>query len=462
MKIYRKKIQLIDIELDNSSIYKYTIMGDEMCNLSFVYDSYVDFQIGDYLEYEGQRYVINTPYTLKKIANNEYNYNIKFEGIKYELSKVLLKLDGALEFPVNFTIEQLLDLVLININEISDIEWVKGVCSITAFKDLQITNENCLQVLNRVCLLFDVEFEVIPTEDTYTINIRDVIGVYEGVELAYKSGIFDVNKTPISDSNIITKLYVSGASKNIPEDYEKNRLTIPPLTNNVEKYGINEHSVTYEDIYPKFEGSVVVAGTTTFVDNKIDFNLNNYLLPGIAAKCVFLSGDLSGYSFDIVSYNSSTKTVEIATLKDDIGQELPSTSLKLNIGDRYTFVDIYMPIAYVEDAEEQLAAEGTIFLQKYSNPIVKYTITIDARYLRKHEIIISTGQKIKLVLNDFSFSEILRVYSLTRSLANPYQYTMELTDNLQTSRMLKLIYGQYDIDKRLNEYKKELRIIKNN
>ncbi len=463
MKIYRNDIQLVDIELDDSSVFKHTIMGDEMCVLSFTNDSPIDFKIGDYIEYEEQKYTINTIPSLKKIANNEYSYNITFEGIKYDLNKILLKLDGKVEFPVNFSIEQVLDLVLENINEVSTIEWVKGTCSITPFADFQVTNENCLEFLNKTCLQFGVEFEVIPSETTYIINIRDVIGIYEGVSLSYKKGIYNIDRKPINDNNIITKLYVSGAAKNIPSNYGSNRLKINPLEKNVGIYGISEKAIIFENVFPKFEGTVVVKeSSTSFLDNTIDFNLNLYLLPGIAPKCVMLSGDLAGYSFDILHYSDYTKIITIGEIKDDIGQELPNSNLELKVGDKYTLVDIYMPTAYVENAESELSNLGNDYLDKYSEPLVKFTITIDARYLEENNIIINVGQKINLIMNDFSISEILRVYSLTRSLANPYHYTMELTDNLQTSRMLRLLYGQYDINKRLEAYKKELRIIKNN
>ena len=56
----------------------------------------------------------------------------------------------------------------------------------------------------------------------------------------------------------------------------------------------------------------------------------------------------------------------------------------------------------------------------------------------------------------------LRIYSMTKSLANPYKYDIELTDRVQVSKMLKLIYGQFDIQKRLEQYEKEIRIVKNN
>ena len=462
MKIYRDNIQILDVEIDNSSIFKHAIMGDELCLLNFISETYTEFKIGDYLLYNSQKFVINTPAKLTKIANNEYSYNLRFEGIKYELSKILIQLDGKLQFPLDSDIEQIIDLIVINMNAVSGIVWEKGISSITPFYSFDINNENCLQVLNRACIQFEVEFEVVPTADKYIINVRDTIGVYEGVNLEYKKGIFKLTSEAVSQQNMITKLYAFGAAKNIPSTYDKDRITISPLTNNLTEYGTIEGIITYNDIYPSFTGNVSSASSNTFIDTSIDFDINSQLIPGVIAKVVFKSGDLSGFELEISSFNNTTKQITLVLLTDDIGRTLPNSNLQIQTNDRYTFVDIYMPQSYIDAAELELQTRAQTYIDRYSIPLIKYSIIIDARYLRENSIVLGVGQKIKLIDLDIAISAILRIYSITQSLADPYQYTLELTDIVQINRMIKLIFGQYNIETVLENYRKQLRILKNN
>lgn len=459
MIIYRGTTELIDLELDDKSVFKHAIMSDEICVLSFVSELFIDYTIGDHLIYEDQIFTINTPVKRTKIANNEYNYNIRFEGIKYQLAKSLFQLDGKLEFPINSDIEQILDLVIINLNANSDITWLKGTSSITPFFNFEIANENCLQVLNRTCIEFNVEFEVVASASDYTINVRDLIGIFDGVTLEYKKGIFQIETEALGQENMITRLYPFGAKKNIPDSYGSNRIKIDPEENNIDLYGIMEGVKTWEDIFPSFQGSVDTAGGNTFTDTDIDFTINDQLIPGVTAKVVFLSGQLSGYEFEIASATGSSVT--LVSLIDDIGQTLPS-AIPIGVGDRYTFIDIYMPQSYLNAAEAELLTRAQTYLNKYSVPLTKFSITIDSRYLRDLNIQLYAGQKIILLDFDMIINVELRIYSITQSLADPFQYSIELTDNLQTSRLIELVHGQYDTQKRLEELRKELRTLKHN
>jgi len=462
MKIYRNNVELLDVELDDKSVFKSTIMGDEICELNFTSEIFVDFQLQDNIIYNSQYFVINTPPKITKVANNEYTYFLRFEGIKYDLGKVLVKLDGKLDFVLSADISQLVDLIVFNMNEISSTPWKRGITAITPIYDFTISSENCLQLLNRACLDFEVEFEVQASATEYIINVRDIIGVYEGVSLQYKKGIFNITKEAIAQESVITRLYPFGAAKNIPASYGHERIQLPAIELNTDRYGIIEGAIMYEDIFPNFTGTVGSVTSNTFIDNSIDFDINTQLIPGVVAKVVFKTGNLTGYEFDISSYNNSTKQVTLVQLKDDIGRLLPNSSLPIQIGDTYTIVDIYMPQSYIDAAESELNIRAISYLQKYSLPLYKYNITIDARYLRNENISLNVGQKIRLIDLDMGIDILLRIYSITQSLANPYQYVLELTDSKQTNRMIRLIHGQFSIEKTLDEYRKKLRILKNN
>ncbi|GAH51068.1 unnamed protein product, partial [marine sediment metagenome] len=99
------------------------------------------------------------------------------------------------------------------------------------------------------------------------------------------------------------------------------------LEKNTDKYGVIEHTELFNDIYPHREGtisSVDGGDITKFTDDGMDFNLNDYLLPGVTAKLHFNSGDLGGYEFEVYSYNNSTKEFTIIAYKDEQGYEMPN------------------------------------------------------------------------------------------------------------------------------------------
>ena len=374
MKIFRGNIELVDIELDDNSVFKHVIMGDETCTLNFTISQYYDFTIGDYILYEGQKFTMNVASSVVKNYSNSYTYSIIFEGIKYDLSKVLCTNSGKYGSEVDFfsytNMEGILDLIILNANGIPDWVWQKGVCSVTPYFNFQITNENCLQVLNKACLEFNVEFECLTTETGNVINVRDSIGINEGTTLEYKKGILSLKREPSSQDNILTRLYPRGSDKNIPESYYSKRIMIDRIIGENVSMGIYEQAVNFDDIFPHFEGELTRVSDTSFSCAEIDFNLNDYLIPGVTARVAFLSGDLAGYIFDIDSYDNGTKTVTINTLIDDIERTLPNDDYVITTGDKFTFVDIYMPTAYLTAAEAELLERATEYLEKYNYPFL--------------------------------------------------------------------------------------------
>jgi hypothetical protein len=58
MKIYRGNSVLADVELDDKSVYKYTLMGDDLIDLNFTLSRAVLFDVGDYIVYNNQNFKI--------------------------------------------------------------------------------------------------------------------------------------------------------------------------------------------------------------------------------------------------------------------------------------------------------------------------------------------------------------------------------------------------------------------
>ena len=121
-----------------------------------------------------------------------------------------------------------------------------------------------------------------------------------------------------------------------------------------------------------------------------------------------------------------------------------------------------MPTSYLTAAELELTTRANTYLAKYNSPLEKYDISIDERYLRKNSISLYVGDKIFIVDAQMGINSQLRIYSIKQSIVNQYSYQIELTDELQTSRLIDLTNNQYSIERALKELTKNLRILKNN
>ncbi len=456
MVIKRNTSVVAELELDEKSVYKQAIMGDDLIELYYTSQTPIKFNIGDFIMYNNKKFTLNNMPSVKKVSSREFNYNLKFEGLKYELKKTVVNVSRNSELFINGNADIILTEIVNQMNRHSS-GWIKGACSVTDYYNFKFSTENCLQALYNVCETFDVEFDV---SENKSINIRDRIGVDTNIVLEYKKGIKELSVEQTEE--LCTIAYGFSAKKNIPPDYGYDRIRAPYSSKFYSEYGYLEKIIYFEDIYPQFIGIIDSVVDTSFTDAAIDFNLNDYFLPGTVAKVVFLSGYLSGFEFEINTFDNTYKKVTLNYLNDDIGQTLPNTNLPIQTGDRYTFVDINMPPIYVTNTEYRLKEAVRKYLEKYSQPILKYTIQIDGRYLIKNNIVFNVGDAITVKDNDLAIDVKLRISSLTQSIANPNNLTIELTEQRTKSNIVELMRGQFDIQKQLDELRKNTKLLKNN
>lgn len=210
------------------------------------------------------------------------------------------------------------------------------------------------------------------------------------------------------------------------------------LYNNTDKYGTIEGSVIFEDIVPEREGVVTsVDGTNVykFVDTNVEFDINNYLLPGITPKIVFNTGQLAGYKFDISNFNNSTKTFTILKNKDERAIDVPSAAFKPAIGDKYILIDLLLPQVYIADAEKRLRVKATEYLNLKSDAIYKYTVQCDIAFFRKNSITLDVGDIIHLTDVELQIDKNIRIITLTQSLKDEFEVTIELGDTITKSAL---------------------------
>ena len=457
LDIYRGiEVNLI-IKIDDRTRLIRQLLGEDIIKSSFNSHDILDIAIGDYIIYDSVKYYVNNLPNVKKNATNSFSYNITFESEYYELLKTqFMDLDGNSDFDLVGDLETFIDLIVTNMNRTHS-DWTKGTCDQTNvdYKLLNFSKYNCMQVLQKLCNDFEGEFYF----DGKDICFTDKAGSDSGYTFIYKQGLRNIQRTTLSEKNIITRLYAFGSEKNLSSDYRDHskRLKfvdggLSYLEKNVGEYGTIEHTEIFEDIYPHREGTISAvdgADITKFSDSGMDFNLNDYLLPGVTAKLHFNSGDLGGYEFEVSAYNNATKEFTIIAYKDEVGYEMPNATLKPAIGDKYVLLEIYLPQSYIDTAETALQAKAQTYLDDNCDPRVTYILTPDPRYFKTHFIDLKAGDFITIEDTDLGIDVMTRIVELTKSVADEYKYTLKLTDHLEVQLIQRLYSEQEDLKEKI-------------
>ena len=138
------------------------------------------FQIGDKITIVGRDYTLNIPPKETKLSENKFRYDLQFEGVQYDLSRITYDVNidttGSDLYADALTgnMKLFLDVLIANINRVFPGKWVLGTYpDDTETKTLTFSEtDNCLAVLQRLCEEYNQEFDIaIAQNGTRTINI---------------------------------------------------------------------------------------------------------------------------------------------------------------------------------------------------------------------------------------------------------------------------------------------------
>ena len=217
------------------------------------------------------------------------------------------------------------------------------------------------------------------------------------------------------------------------------------LEKNIDLYGVSEATIFFEDIFPHRTGvvsAINAANVFEFSDTNMDFDVNAFLLPGATAKVTFNSGQLTGYTFDVSSYDNTLKKFIILKNKNERAIDVPSATFKPAIGDNYVIIDIKMPQTYIDAAELLLQQKAQEYLDKYSTPQLSYQLIFDPVYLKEKGYNINIGDLIWIIDTELEVQKKIRVISTQRNIINEYDYTIEISDTLPKGKLADIISAQ--------------------
>jgi hypothetical protein len=234
---------------------------------------------------------------------------------------------------------------------------------------------------------------------------------------------------------------------------------LPFIERNTSIYGVIEHTEIFDDIFPRRTGTVsaVNAGDEhEFTDAAMDFDVNSFLLPGLTAKVTFNTGQLAGYTFEIESYNHSLKQFRIQKNAEERVLELPSSTLKPAIGDKYVIVDIEMPTSYVTIAENDLLAAAIARLIELSEPQLAYTLVLDPAFMRRINRTVNLGDLVWIVDAELEVQKKIRIIGFSRNIQEEFQYQLELSDTVTPGTVSRIISAQQSSDGNIRDITNQL------
>lgn len=450
------------------------------------------YGIGDVITVFGRDYRLNRLPKVSKTGMQEYQYDLEFEGIQYDLMRVTYDVN------INTTNNQLQDIqgdsltgdlkrfmeVLIsNANRVFPGKWALGVCPETDGDNTLTFSEsdNCLSVLQTLCSedKFGVEFEIERVNGVYVINIKKTIGQTLPFVLEYGKGkgLYSISRENVSSSNIVTRLKVYGSTENITSKYRADRLCMYgkdkassyiEKADAVAKYGIFEGRKNF-DIKPTFTGkvsSVVDGDVLSFIDTSFPFDINAknasgetlYLISGVSAKVHFNSGNLAGYEFEVHAYDHATHKFTLVKQTDDRGNVFPSETspaFQISKNDTYKVLDIAYSRDIEEAAEKKLAEEGNKYYDQNSQPKVQYSVNV-TKALIENKLALSDGitnvfapgDYLPIKDDEIGVDKSIRIKSFMRNVLDPYDYSLTISDTQTKGDITtRVISDLVDIDK---------------
>lgn len=409
---------------------------DSFIRLDFVSEALIDLRIGDYVTHKrtGLLYVLrNAPTVVER--TKEYRYETIFQSLIHTFKDIraILYTNTAngeffdYRFSLTGTAQTFLHFIVESLQR-RGVDITAGVAKQTDTATLFFNNWTIMESIQQMAeiLEFDwwLENDKILHFDRRTVQQQAVFMV------GRLNGLMSIERHALEEQKLSTVVYGFGSTGNLPprtnQDgafssvlLHENRLYFHPdsrLERNVDLYGVREEIKEFQ-IRPEYRGTVEsVNGLFSFVDTGIDFDVNEQLLPGIVAKCVFLSGTLSGMTFDI-NYNHSEKKITLIPLSEESG-EYPNEIVFPKVGDTYTLVDLEMPQSYITAAQERLREATETYIEENSVPQFVYDAVLDEEYLRTKQISLSLGDFIRIVSPAYRLDGSFEIKEIIQSITN--------------------------------------------
>ena len=461
LKIYDKSgVLKLTASPNSSSALSEEVMGECSVSASFTHTSFVLLDTGDYIELQGVRYKMRSPYRPVQKNTQTYSYTAKFYAPIHDAEDTLMLYledgDTRTEFSFDGGPREHLQLWVDNMNRVAGAEvWSIGTVITGENKTIDYNNLFCWEAgfgSNGIAAAYNTELWA----DGYVINLCKAERG-ERVELGYLKGLTGLSQEENGDVKFFTRLFPLGSTRNIDATkYGHARLQLPSgaayVDRNTALYGVKEawEEASFSGIYPKYIGTVTSVRseektseegrkcTVYYIkDSGMGFNPKDYEIPDLTYMLAFQTGDLAGRgggddgSFE-VAWHEDAREWEIINVYPDDKTQIPGGEIVPVVGDTYIPWNFALPQEYVTAAEQAYAEAVDDYLSTYSFDPKKYSGTTDRNYIEQNRTPLMLGQNVRL-LSDEYFTDgykDTRIVKCVRKLEDLCQATITCTDQI--------------------------------
>ena len=456
----------------DSSTQTKEIQGDNVLGLSFTLYEFVPIDVNDYIDYEGERYRALEKYAPSEKSTVEWEYSVQFYGVESLIKRflVLNNTDGDNEAVFTLTDKPRahVSLIVACINAgMGTSDWKVGAVDGAENVVIDYHGKYCDEALKELAEAVGVEWWIEGT----TVNLtRCCHGTELTIGYGNGNGLVSLSKDAAENAKFYTRLFPIGSSRNIdPANYNSHsRLQLPggakyvDQPGMVEQYGIIHHyeQEAFAGIYPRRIGTVssVRSAQATgedgkpytiyyFKDNSLEFDPNNFELPGEVKRVSFQEGsELAGLGesddhYFEVNYNSATHEFEIITIWPyDDDTQLPGGLLIPKVGDRYILWNIRMPDTYIAQAEQEFLDAVEQYNADHLVDVTRYKGQTDHVWVESEGVSLFVGRQVRLVSTEYFAAGYRqsRITKLTRRVNLPSLVDLEICDALSRSSFEKI------------------------
>lgn len=461
LKIYDKSgVLKLTASPNSSSALSEEVMGECSVSASFTHTSFVLLDAGDYIELQGVRYKMRSPYRPVQKNTQTYSYTAKFYAPIHDAEDTLMLYledgDTRTEFSFDGGPREHLQLWVDNMNRVAGAEvWSIGTVITGENKTIDYNNLFCWEAgfgSNGIAAAYNTELWA----DGYVINLCKAERG-ERIELGYLKGLTGLSQEENGDVKFFTRLFPLGSTRNIDATkYGHARLQLPSgaayVDRNTALYGVKEawEEASFSGIYPKYIGAVTSVRseektseegrkcTVYYIkDSGMGFNPKDYEIPDLTYMLAFQTGDLAGRgsgddgSFE-VAWHEDAREWEIINVYPDDKTQIPGGEIVPVVGDTYIPWNFALPQEYIAAAEQAYAEAVDDYLSTYSFDPKKYSGTTDRNYIEQNRTPLMLGQNVRL-LSDEYFTDgykDTRIVKCVRKLDDLCQATVTCTDQI--------------------------------
>ena len=489
MKILHNNIEILNIQVDDSSYRYRAIKGDHNLTLYFSLAEHVEIPVGAYCVYENETYTLEKPESLTMKHSRYFEYTVVFDSPQAKAGKWKFRnpVDRRLKFPLTAKPIEHLQMFVDNMNQ-RDSGWTIGRCIDAPEKTISYNHAYCIDALSQMADEWETEYEFVGKQVSLwkvEYNRDNPLPLSYGKGNGFKPGI---GRSNYEDSTPIEILYIQGGEQNIDaSQYGSSELLLPKsqtirfdgehfegeqgfdsskartYQTDADGFSIRradkplssqaEDSLDCSAIYPSRVGTIsavtVVDASKHFydiVDSSIPASLNfeDCLIEGETLTIIPQTGMLAGKEFE-AKYIHNAKEGKAARrfeiVPQDIdGQTMPGGNYIPQVGDTYAVFHCMLPAAYICDNATKTGASWDMFRQGvkylYDNEEQKFTFTgeLDGIWAKKDWL--NIGGMIKLggfvQFSDERFQPegvLVRIIGIKDYINNPHSPEIELSNS---------------------------------